>query len=131
MNPKRPQIIWDETKLRLMRDYFPTMLNYPLALWIGCSVRTLQRKAKELGISKVPDFNTVKADAISRIISDGVKKAYAEGRKKTQFRKGVRNNPGGEFTEGHHYDMETEARRIERIRSAYRRKKLLKRYETR
>lgn len=131
MNPKRPPIIWTETKLRLLRDYYPTMFNDALARWIGCSIRTLERKAAQLGIRKVEDFNTVKADAISRNISDKVKKAYAEGRKTTQFVKGVRNNPAGEFKPGHQYPEEIEEVRKEKIRRTYKKRKLLKIYSQR
>lgn len=131
MNPKRPPIIWTETKLRLLRDYYPTMFNDALARWIGCSERSLQRKAHELGLKKVRDFNTLKADGISEHISIGLKKAYSEGRKTTQFVKGVRNNPAGEFKPGHQYPEEIEEARKEKIRRTYKKRKLLKIYSQR
>lgn len=125
MNPQRPQIVWTKDKLFLIRTYFPTMFNKPLAKWIGCSERTLIRKARELGLEKVENFNEVRADDISRLLSDAVKKAYAEGRIVSQFKKGVNNNPECEFKPGHKFSEEIEEARKEKIRRTFRRKKLL------
>lgn len=126
--PNRRPIEWTPQMIKLVQDHYPTMFNKALALWVGVSIRSLERKAKELGVEKVKDFNTYKADGISRIISDGVKKAYAEGRKTTQFQKGVRNNPNGEFKSGHRFEGEIEEKRLGRIRATHRRKKMLKLY---
>ena len=52
-------------------------------------------------------------------LSAAVKKAYREGRKTTQFIKGVRNNPEGEFRPGHHFDAETEEARKDKIRKTF------------
>ena len=128
MNPLRPKIEWTRERLSLLRDYYPTMFNAPLAKWIGCSVRTLERKASELGLKKVENFNEFRADDISRIVSEGVKKAYREGRKTSAFKKGVRNNPDGEFTKGFKFEGETEEKRKEKIRQTFKRRKLLSIY---
>ena len=114
--------------IKLLRDYYPTMFNKPLAQWLGVSPRTLERKAREFGLRKVDNFNEVRADDISRLISEKVKKAYSEGRKVSVFEKGVRNNPNGEFKPMHKFSAEVEERRKDRIRSTFKRRKLLQIY---
>ena len=127
MNPQRPQIVWTKDKLFLIRTYFPTMFNKPLAKWIGCSERTLIRKARELGLEKVENFNEVRAYDISRLLSEKVKKAYADGRLVAPP-KGVRPMPEHEFKPGHQFSEEIEEARKEKIRMTYRRNKLLSIY---
>ena len=128
MNPNRPPIEWTAHRLDLLRRYYPTMFTDALAKLIGCSPRTLQRKASELGIQKVENFQQLRGYDISKRVSDGVKRAYADGRLVSRFPKGVRFNPDGEFPAGFRFDAEIEAARIEKIRETYRRKKLLKIY---
>ena len=128
MNPNRPAIEWTPERLQILRDHYPTMFNSALARWIGCSTRTLERKAAELGIVKVADFNTVRAYDISKLLSEAVKRAYDDGRLVSQFPKGVRSNPDGEFKPGFRFTGDTEQARIEKIRTTYRRKKLLSIY---
>ena len=124
MNPNRPPITWTPQMLKIIRDYYPTIFNDALALWLKVSVRSLQRKARELGLKKVDGFNTVKADGISQKVSDGVRKAYADGRKTSQFKSGVRNNPEGEFRPGHRFDDTIEEARKDKIRRTFRTRKL-------
>ena len=107
----------------MLRLYYPTMFNDALAKWMGCSKRTLNRKAKELGLKKVDNFNSYRADAMSELLSAALKKAYRDGRKTTQFIKGVRNNPDGEFRPGHHFDAETEEARKDKIRKTFKDRK--------
>lgn len=128
MNPLRPAIEWTPERLKTLREHYPTMFNRALAAWIGCSVRTLERKARSLGLSKVPDFNTLRAYDISKSLSSSMKKAYAEGRKVSSFQKGVSNNPDYEFPPGFKFTGEIEEARKDKIRQTYRRKKLLKIY---
>ena len=115
--------------LNLLRDFFPIMFNRTLAQWIGVSQRTLERKARELGLQKVDNFAELRADDISQKISDKVKRAYAEGRKISNFQKGVRNNPGGEFKPGFKFTGEIEEKRKESIRRTFKRKKLIQIYK--
>lgn len=128
MNPLRPQITWTTRMLKILTDYYPTTFNDALAMWLKVSVRTMQRKARELGLYKVEGFNNLKADGISERISVKVKQAYADGRLVSSFHKGERNNPEGEFPAGHHFDEETESRRIESIRRTFRKRKFLSIY---
>lgn len=114
--------------LDTLREYYPTMFNDALAKLLKVSVRSMQRKAHELGIEKVKDFNKVRSEDISRRVSDAVKKAYAEGRKTDGFPKGVRSNPDGEFQKGHRFPDEIENERKDKIRRTFKRRKLLKIY---
>lgn len=125
MNPNRPAINWTPERLKIIREYYPTMFNAPLAKWIGCSTRTLERKAVELGLKKVEDFNIYRAEGISDLLSTAMKKAYADGRMVSPFRKGIRNNPDGEFKKGFRFTGDIEAARIDKIRRTYRKQKLL------
>lgn len=111
-----------------LREYYPTMFNDALAKLLKVSVRSLQRKAKELGLEKVKDFNRVRAEDISRRLSDSIKKAYAEGRLTCGFPKGVRSNPDGEFQKGHRFPDEIENERKDKIRRTFKRRKLMQIY---
>lgn len=128
MNPQRPQITWTPRMLDTLREYYPTMFNDALAKLLKVSVRSMQRKAKELGLEKVQDFNRVRAEDISRRLSDSIKKAYAEGRITSGFPKGVRSNPDGEFQPGHRFPDEIENERKDKIRRTFKRMKLLQIY---
>lgn len=114
--------------LSLLREYYPTMFNDALSKWLGVSERSLQRKARELGLYKVENFNQVRSEDISLRISESLKKTYANNGHRMIFKPGVRNNPDGEFKPGHRYDEETEERRKDKIRRTFSRRKLLKRY---
>lgn len=114
--------------LDTLRTYYPTMFNKALAAWLKVSLRSLQRKARELGLEKVDDFNQVRADGISELLSDAVKKAYQEGRMTHGFPKGVRSNPECEFKPGHKFDDEIEEMRKDKIRRTFKKRKMLKIY---
>lgn len=112
----------------ILREYYPTMFNDALAKWLRVSVRSLQRKARELSLEKVENFNQVRADDISRMLSDALKKSYAENGHPCAFKPGVRNNPDGEFQKGHRFDGETEEKRKDNIRRTFKRRKLMQIY---
>ena len=114
--------------LDILRTYYPTMFNKALAAWLKVSIRSLQRKANELGLKKVDDFNQVRAEGISELLSDALKKAYREGRMTQGFPKGIRSNPEGEFKPGHKFDEKTEQERKEKIRRTFKKRKMLKIY---
>ena len=127
MNPNRPPIAWTTEKLKLLLEYYPTMFNDALARWLGCSVRTLERKAASMGIRKVDNFNVVRADGISERVSSALKRAYADGRLVAPP-KGVQPMPEHEFKPGHIFPVEIEEARKDKIRRTYRKKKLLQIY---
>ena len=118
-------IVWTDGMIELLKTYFPTMTNLSLSRLIGVSVRTLNRKAAELGLEKAPDFREINARAISERISSALKR---KGKFGNQFVKGVRYNPEGEFKPGHKESPETKEKRRASLRETWRRKKILKRY---
>ena len=118
-------IVWTDGMIELLKTYFPTMTNLSLSRLIGVSVRTLNRKAAELGLQKAPDFLEINARTISERISSALKR---KGNFGTQFVKGVRSNPEGEFKPGHKESPETKEKRRASLRETWRRKKILKRY---
>lgn len=128
MNPDRPPIKWTEQKIKMLTDFFPIMFNEPLAKMLGVSLRTLERKARELGLEKPADYRQKRAYDLNKRNSEGLKRAYREGRKVSTFKKGVRNNPDGEFTKGFKFDGETEEKRKAKIRQTFKRRKLLSIY---
>lgn len=115
-------IEWTPRQLKLLRDHFPTMFNKPLALWIGVSQRTLNRKAAELGIKKKPGFLDERRKDINALAYEGMMKP---GRRVNPawFKKGVRNNPSGEFQPGHRESLESRERRIASLRRRIEEKK--------
>lgn len=50
------RIYWSGDMLSLIRREFPTTLNEELAGMLGVSLRTMLRKARELGLSKDPQW---------------------------------------------------------------------------
>ena len=118
-------IVWTESMLNLLKTYYPTMTNLLLSSLIGVSMRTLTRKASELGLQKAPDFLEINTRTISERISSALK---LKGNFGAQFVKGVRSNPEGEFKPGHKESPETKEKRRASLRETWRRKKILKRY---
>ena len=110
-------IVWTDEQLKLLRTYFPTMFNRPLAKWIGVSLRTMIRKARELGLEKKPGFLDDRRKDIQTLAKDGMKRSNKIV--KTRFKKGVRNNPAGEFKPGHVESQETKARRSAALKHAW------------
>ena len=60
---------WTEEHDRQLRELYPYMLNKELAAQMGCSVNTLMRKAKALGL-KFADKRAVYHEQRSRILTD-------------------------------------------------------------
>lgn len=60
---------WTEEHDRQLRELYPYMLNKELAAQMGCSVNTLLRKAKALGL-KFSDKRAVYHDQRSRILTE-------------------------------------------------------------
>ena len=123
LKKQRRGIIWTRSMLKLLKDYFPHMFNKPLAKWIGVSDRSLIRKARELGLEKRPGFLDDRREEISDLARTSLKKAYREGRLKSTFKKGERNNPAGEFKKGHVESLETKVKRSAAEKAAWKRRK--------
>ena len=109
-------IVWTDEQLKLLRTYFPTMFNRPLAKWIGVSLRTMIRKARELGLEKKEGFLQERKRDIRRLAGDAIR---ASDHKNTRFKKGAHSNPAGEFKLGHVESPETKAKRSESLKYAW------------
>lgn len=109
-------IVWTDEQLKLLRTYFPIMFNRPLAKWIGVSMRTLIRKARELGLEKKPGFLEERRRDIQHLAGEAIRLSE---NKSTRFKRGVHNNPAGEFKPGHVESPETKAKRREALKYAW------------
>lgn len=58
---------WTPAMLKKLRTYFPVAFNRELAEDLGVSMRTLIRKARELGLEKEPGFLDKNRKIISRM----------------------------------------------------------------
>ncbi len=74
---------WTEEHDRQLRDMYPYMLNKDIAERMGCSVNTIMRKAKALGL-KFSDKREVYHDQRSRILTDA---AFRDGRRPPEKKK--------------------------------------------
>lgn len=104
--------VWTDEKVAVLVELYPTTANAVLVERLGISERTIQRKAKRLGIVKDADY-------IRQIAIDGLREIEYQrlcGRKMGPP-KGLRCNPAGEFKKGHKEDKVTRARRVAAIRA--------------
>lgn len=93
------------------------MFNRHLAKWLGVSVRTLIRKARELGLEKKPGFLEERKRDIQRMAGEAIRRSDYHN---TRFKKGVHYNPAGEFKPGHKESPESRAKRSESLKYAWR-----------
>lgn len=101
------KIRWTYDMLYMLRKYFPCTDTNEVADMCGVSLRTVWRKAVELGLKKDP-----------RWIEEKNKRAQFYARlanmhnNRGRFRKGIRNNPDGEYKKGH---LPDKARKVIRL----------------
>ena len=113
-------VVWTPSKIKIVTDFFPIMFNRPLAKWVGVSMRTLIRKARELGLEKEPGFLDRRREDINELVSEALKRTgFNNGR----FKKGVRNCPEWEFKKGHKESPESRAKRSAALKASWRRRK--------
>lgn len=114
-------IHWTDEMLRRIRAEFPVRFANDLSADLGVSIRSLIRKARELGLEKEPGFNDKNRDEIARRSKEGMR------RNPRKYEKGAHTNPAGEFKPGHKESPETKAKRIASLKErAYRDKIRLK-----
>lgn len=120
------RLFWSPQMIHELRTMYPTTLNDELAGLLGVSVRTMIRKARELGIEKdqrwlseVWEERRLMAHAASKCLG------YPGG-----FQKGVHANPDGEFKPGHRCTEEQEQRRRESLRKTLKKRKLKTKIKT-
>lgn len=93
----RTSIFWSNTMLQYLMRNYATMLNRELAEWLGVSLRTMIRKARELKLEKDPRW-------LKGIHRERARMANAATRVKGNpgcFRKGMHASPATEFKKGH------------------------------
>lgn len=106
------RIYWSRRMLDDLKRLFPTTKNEELAGVLGVSVRTLIRKARELGIWKSKEWQHA-------ITMEHQKMAEFEHRRlghPSSFKKGEHYNPEGEFKKGHQLTTEEKAKQKEALR---------------
>ena len=106
------RIHWSTAMLDYLRRHFPTTLNEELAGCLGVSPRTMIRKARELGLSKDPQW-------LADVWEERRKLAHFISRRLGYpggFKKGERANPDGEFKPGHKPTEEMKRKRAEGVR---------------
>lgn len=110
------RIHWSSTMLCMLRKYFATTKNEELAGMLGVSVRSLIRKARELGITKDESW-------LKQMWSAYVRLAHLHSRSlgyPGAFRKGE-SPKAGQFKPGRVESEESKAKRIASLKDWYRR----------
>lgn len=109
-------IYWSRQMLDYLRRHFATTTNEELAGCLGVGQRTVVRKARELGLRKDQQW-------LRALWDDHRMMAQSAARRKGNpgtFRKGVRNNPAGEFKPCRKPTEEEIAKRSASMRRWYR-----------
>lgn len=104
--------VWTEEKVYYLVQHFATCSNASIVAATGVSERSIQRKAKELGLAKDETYIA----AISRAGLMEIDYQRMCGRKMGPP-KGLRCNPKGEFKKGHKESNITRARRVASLRA--------------
>lgn len=106
------RIYWSDSMLRMLRDEYPVTKNEVLAGCLGVSVRTMVRKARELGIEKDRSWLSGMWDDHRRMAQMMSRAMGYPGK----FEKGRHAYPDGEFKAGHRESDETKERRRRALR---------------
>ncbi len=91
------RIFWNKQMLQYLQQNYATMLNSDLSGWLGVSVRTVIRKAREMGLEKDADWLKGIWDERRRMAIASTKTNGNSG----TFRKGFHASPSTEFKKGH------------------------------
>ena len=91
------RIYWSSSMLQHLRRHFATTTNADLAIDLGVSVRTLIRKARELGLAKSPEWFSDVSRQHCRVMH-AINKIHGNS---GMFRKGTHPSPATEFKPGH------------------------------
>lgn len=111
------RIYWSEAMLSYLRRHFPTTLNEELAGCLGVSMRTLSRKAQQLGLRKDPDWLHRIWDERRIMAQVKAKRCGNPG----HWKKGEHSNPEYEFKPGRKPTDEEKAKHAESMKRWYRR----------
>ena len=75
------RIEWTEERLQYLREHYPTGTAHEIALFVGCSDDSVNRKAHELGIRKDPSFRP------QNFIGTYVKRGVINGKINSEIKK--------------------------------------------
>ena len=106
------RIYWSPQMLDYMQRNYPTTLNKDLADWLGVSVTTVIRKARQLGLRKAPEWMRQMSVERCHLANAANARKGNSGR----FKKGVHHNPAGEFKKGHKETPEGREKRLAGLR---------------
>lgn len=106
------RIFWSRKMLDDLRRDFPTTLNEELAGYFGVSIKTVIRKARELGLKKDPEWLAAKWDECRKLAHVMSKSLGYPG----AFRKGHHSSPATEFKPGHKLTDEQKQRQLANLR---------------
>ena len=106
------RIYWSPQMLDYMQRNYATTLNKDLADWLGVSVTTVIRKARQLGLRKAPEWMRQMSVERCHLANAANARKGNSGR----FKKGVRHNPAGEFKKGHKETPEGRQKRLAGLR---------------
>lgn len=104
--------VWTNEKVAILKERYADTKNDELVKILGVSMRTIQRKAKELGLEKSPEM----IQSVSREGLDKVCYLRLIG-VRCSAPKGMRTNPAGEFKPGHKEDPIVRAIRVASLRA--------------
>lgn len=110
------RIFWSPQMIAYLRENFATSFNKDLAEWLGVSIRTVVRKARELGLQKDEDW-------INGVWNEHQMMARAASRRKGfpgAFKKGTEIGSEYRYKPGHKSNPEWEKKRVEGLRRWYR-----------
>lgn len=111
------RIYWSRQMVDDLKAMYPTTLNEDMAHIVGVSVRTMIRKARDLGLEKDREW-------LTGVYRENVRVACCLNKvhgNKGQFKKGVRSSPDTEFKTGRMKPLtdEQEAKRRESLKRSW------------
>ena len=106
---KGKKITWTPEMEDKVRREFPHRISIDICKEMGVSLRSIIRKARELGIDKEPGFLETNRKEIQSRATKGLKSTSKTG---GRFRKGEHAGLEYEFKPGHKEDPETKERRL-------------------
>lgn len=105
-------IHWSKDMIDYLKQHYATTLNEELAGCLGVSVRTMIRKARELGLEKDARWLRGVYEERRRMAMSAYKRKGCPN----AFRNGVRSSPETEFKKGHVESNETKEKRLASVK---------------
>lgn len=111
-NGKSKRLLWTESMVRELRAKFPVMHSEELAGMLQMCKRTLERKAKELGIKKNPQWLAKNMEESRRIARSCTRRGLNPGCYKSG------HVPTHGFQKGRVFSKEIEEKRVAHLRES-------------